>query len=143
VIANNKRFEAMNEIRREWIDQFAKRTGPPKVYLPALVALMVRESPTEYLRPIINGHGTDGATPVDLDTLTTPAAAMVLIRAAIAATERYIDKGMWRRESPTHARYLTALASWGYTLTDPEAMYVEAVTNGTDPSTIDYTPAEQ
>lgn len=133
LIANNKRFEAMNNIRREWLATFTPRTTAPKVYLPALVALMARHSPSSHL-----AAQTYGADALDLATLTTPRAAMVLIGAVCDEVESTLDKSMWRRADRHVARYLTALASWGYPLTDPERMYIDACAAGTDPASLDY-----
>jgi ParB family chromosome partitioning protein len=134
VIANNKRFEAMNTIRREWLVTFTQRTTAPKVYLPDLVALMARHSPSSHL-----AARTYGSDALDMATLTTTRAAMVLIAAVCEEVESTIDKGMWRRADRHVARYLTALASWGYPLTDPERNYVDACAANTDPASLDYT----
>ncbi len=112
-IGNNKRFEAMNEIRREWLEQFTRRATPPKSYLPAVVALMVSVSPTDDLW----AQERDGA--LDPDALTNSTAAVALIRALVTTIEGSIDKTIWRSAGPFQARYLAALQSWGYTLTDP------------------------
>jgi ParB family chromosome partitioning protein len=133
VIANNKRFDAMNTIRREWLATFTQRTTPPKVYLPDVVTLMARHSPSQNIASL--GHGRDA---LDLATLTAARAAMVLIGAVCEQVESTLDKGMWRRADALVARYLTALASWGYPLTDPERMYVEACASKTDPAALDY-----
>jgi len=135
VIANNRRWDEMNTIRRTWIADFTKRTTPPKVFLPALVHLMARYSPTDNLR-----SQTRGKNAIDHSNLTGPRASMLLIEAVIKEVEQSIDKTVWRHASDTTATYLAALASWGYKLTDPEQAYVDAVKAGIDTSGLDYTP---
>ena len=127
----------MGPIRFAWLEQFLTRKTPPKVYLPQVVALLAGVWTSNPMRTL--NHGPHA---VDLDTLTVPAAATHLIGAVVREVEGTIQKDMWRHANSLHVRYLTALASWGYTLTEPEAMYVDAVTNGIDPATLDYSPEQ-
>lgn len=136
VIGNNKRFEAMNEIRRDWLTGFLARTTPPKTYLPAVVALMCFQSPSDNLA---RQHRTEG---LDLDALTNASAGMAVIRAMVTTIEDGIDKTVWRSAGSMIGHYLGALKSWGYTLTDPEAMLLDALTTDKNPATLDYSPAE-
>lgn len=138
VISNNKRFDAVNEVRREWLAQLVVRKTPPRGFLPRLVPLIASESPTGHLR-----NRTYGPDAIELTALDANAASMALIRATCDAIEATIDRTVWRTRNWTVAHYLQSLAEWGYVLTDSEALYIKAVDKRLDTEDTDFSPAEK
>jgi ParB family chromosome partitioning protein len=140
VLANNKSWPIATEVRRTWIGHLLQRkTLPAGVdlfaanaiakqhvwaygdeHLDAAVTLLDLKSPGSYASPsqTLRHHLTQNPT----------LAPRVVLAAAIARTEGELNaKDSWRHNSQAGlARYLTALAAWGYGLSELEQQIVDA-----------------
>lgn len=146
VIANNKVWLTVTDIRAQWVATLRDRKSAPKGALPHVVAMLA------YMRPEAS-HYTNAMKVMDptIDNwwnvtidkttaaITTDAQAIrALLLVMIDAIEA--DKGnqTWRSSSDSFAHYLTLLASWGYVLTPPEQVYIDRVTSGQSTTDVDY-----
>lgn len=140
VLANNKSWPIATEVRRTWIGHLLQRkTLPAGVelftangiakqhvwsygdeHLDVAVTLLDLTSPGSYSSPsdTIRHHIRENPT----------IAPRVVLAAAIARTEGELKaKDSWRHNSQAGlARYLTALAAWGYGLSELEQHIVDA-----------------
>lgn len=138
VLANNKAWPIATEVRRTWISHLLQRKT-----LPADVDHFVANSITrqhvwqhgdEHLniaRDLLQLTGPDDwSSPRDtlVHHLTSHTAPRIVLAAAIARTEGELTaKDAWRSSSQAGlTRYLTALAAWGYGLSELEQQIVDA-----------------
>ncbi|MFB7800862.1 ParB/RepB/Spo0J family partition protein [Isoptericola sp. NPDC056134] len=134
VIENNKAWKSAEVVRREWLAEFAKRKTAPKgaaEYVALAIAadsFILRRAgekghalATEWLgAKAETGYYATGQHIAALIAKATPSRAQhIALVLALAAREGETGTHTWR--NPGHERgYLTALESWGYTLSDVE-----------------------
>jgi ParB family chromosome partitioning protein len=150
VIANNKAWTSATAVRQQWLRQFlARRTAPKDA--PAWIAIMLAEGRHDLRRAMEDQHSLarDLLGMADVDgkprwyrgggrphpiaeaaaQAASPARATVLALALLlAALEAGTSKETWRSPTSDSIAYLTALAGWGYDLSEVEQL---ALTNDT------------
>lgn len=136
LVENNKAAAAAAVVRRDWLIQFLARPKPPAdatVYIARILDARVdrhfREG--EYLREILGDRPDRPIVDVldAADARNKPAGATTyLIALAAARMESGMPKDFWRSRDRATAAHLSALASWGYPLSDLERTYVDAHT---------------
>ena len=146
VLANNKAWRSAETVRREWLTTFAARKTAPKdaaAFVASRIAagtgrLDKASTQTQHrlARTLLGlpepaGYDQRGDL-VDLVAKASPAwaqhIALVLILAAI---EDNTAVHTWRHRTAEDAAYFTALASWGYGLSQVETLLTTA-TEDTD-----------
>lgn len=128
----NRAGEAATEVRREWLTQFTTRKTAPKDAAAFMLAGLAHGHPAATHEA---GHGLHQITAaLGVDNLTdwmatqTPARiAHIHLCARLWAYEARTDKTIWR-EGRRFGAYLSALAAWGYTLSDAERVAVDDLT---------------
>lgn len=139
VLANNKSWPIATEVRRTWIGHLLQRKQLPAgvdlfaanaiakqhvwsygdEHLDVAVTLAALTKPTDHANPseTLRHHLTQNPT----------LAPRIVLAAAIARTEGELNaKDSWRHNSQAGlARYLTALAAWGYGLSELEQQIVD------------------
>ena len=125
-IASNKDWKAATQVRKTWLRQFAQRKTAPigtEVYL-------ARQISDRRYQPSVEAHDLAGYSQAEIAhelTTATPKRALHLaLVLALASWESGLNDGTWRDTygQPEHAAALTALAGWGYDLSDIEARIV-------------------
>lgn len=122
VIAGNKAWDAATIVRAEWVEKLlARKTAPAGAVLFVLRALTGH---------VDLGAGRDGLRAkvgaptgygqIEVPDLDTSAATMALLGLIVTGMEKGTSRDHWRTVNPATALYLTALATWGYTLSDVE-----------------------
>lgn len=132
LIANNKAWDSAEKVRRAWLATFLSRKSLPK------------DAATFATLAVVDGAGALGKQVTDHHPVAAELLGLskyewgkpnplathiehqpsrvghVLLAVAAAAHEASIDKHTWRNPSKDATRYFTALAAWGYTLSDVE-----------------------
>lgn len=137
-IANNKAWNAAEQVRREWLRTFLTRKTAPKdaaqhILRTALasnyyVGKAVRDN--NQLLAVLLGYDKPlsyGQSPIlEAAEKATPARAQVLaLGVVLAAVEAGLDRNSWRNPTREAADHLRALAGWGYELADVERIITE------------------
>lgn len=131
VIESNRAFESATKVRVDWLQTFAARKTPPKGTAAFLAAAIAHDG---HLLGDVDANHTAatwlGHTPPPYGRCTTPTdtastatdgrALVIALVQVLAAYETRMDRDAWRHHRPDVARYLTFLASAGYTLSDVE-----------------------
>ncbi|WP_125778262.1 ParB/RepB/Spo0J family partition protein [Antribacter gilvus] len=140
VIENNKAWRSAETVRRQWLAEFAKRKTAPKDAAVFLATALTTRDTSDLDKAGNTGHalaaewlgttsqlGTGNRVALrDLITKATPARAQhIALVLVLAAIEARTSTHTWRHPG-NEARYLTALETWGYTLSD-----VEQIARGT------------
>jgi ParB family chromosome partitioning protein len=133
VVTNNKAWKSAETVRRQWLAEFAKRKTTPKDAAVFLAETMVSEAYSiekasqsvhdlarEWLG-LSTGNRLGGRQALtDLIAKSSPARALhISLVLALAAIEARTGVHTWRRAG-YESRYLRALESWGYNLSDVE-----------------------
>jgi ParB family transcriptional regulator, chromosome partitioning protein len=147
VIANNKAWTSATTVRHQWLRQFLARRTPPKD-AAAWIAVMLAEGCHDLRRAMEDEHslardllgltdpddGSDGrqrwvrgrGTPhpvAQAAATANPArATMLTLALVLAALEAGTSKNTWRGPTRDSIAYLTALAGWGYELSEVEQL---------------------
>jgi len=140
VIAGNKAWTSAEKVRRAWLRTFAARKTTPKD-APALIAYAVTTCNTDLTHAAQSGHalartalGLDAAKSNGyggfvageaaitnaIDAASLSRAQLIGLVVVLAAIEARTGTHTWRNPTPTIARYLRAIASWGYNLSEIE-----------------------
>lgn len=139
VVANNKAWRSAETVRRAWLRTFAARKTAPKD-APALIAYAVTVCANDLTHAAQQGHalartalGMDAAQPTvwggypgttaltdAIDTASPARAQQIGLVVVLAAIETRTSTQTWRRPTDEDARYLRAIASWGYDLAEIE-----------------------
>ncbi|MGH3403347.1 MAG: ParB/RepB/Spo0J family partition protein [Streptosporangiaceae bacterium] len=143
VLQGNKLWRSAETVRREWLRTFLSRKTAPAGAVTFVLAAVAGGS-YELRKAMENGHEMAG----DLLGLTRPAgnpwrdygvtaafeeakegrAQVIGLAVVLAAYEAQTGVHTWRNGAEMGRRYLTALAGWGYTLSEIE----QYVVDGTD-----------
>ena len=133
-IASNKDWKAATQVRKTWLRQFAQRKTAPsgtEVYL-------ARQISERRYQPSVEAHDLAGYSQAEiaheLSTATPKRALHLALVLAVASWESGLNDGTWRDTygQPEHAATLTALAGWGYDLSDIEARIVAGTAHRPD-----------
>jgi ParB family chromosome partitioning protein len=137
VIENNKAWRSATTVRREWLRTFAARRAAPRG-AGRFAAACLAAGDHELRRALERGHPAardllgrkdtplTAAQLADLiEKATEPRAQVLTLAVVLAAYEDTLDVPAWRRPSPAARRYLAALETWGYTLSDVERLAVD------------------
>lgn len=146
LIANNKAWDSAEKVRRAWLTTFLSRKALPKDAL-AFAARTAATNGGQFSKEVTDRHrlartllGIGKFSYSGPDSLTSliehqPARiGHVLTGLALAAHEAATGKHTWRNPSRDARAYFTALAAWGYTLSDVEQIVlgVKVVTPSAD-----------
>jgi ParB family chromosome partitioning protein len=133
VIENNKAWRAAEPVRRQHIRGLLGRKTAPKGWLRYLVTEItgdpdaVGTGDDERLAELLGVDATDGRRQVGADyaaKLPDARLTLALLARVAADVEQTMGVHTWRHPSPRAARWLTFLASTGYTLADIEQLVV-------------------
>ena len=142
LIANNKAWDSAEKVRRAWLTTFLSRKTLPKDAL-AFTARTAATNGGQFSKEVTDRHrlartllgigefsysGPDSL--IALIEHQPGRVGHVLTALALAAHEAATGKHTWRNPSPDARAYFTALAAWGYSLSDVEQIVlgVKAVT---------------
>lgn len=141
LIANNKAWKSAEVVRREWLTEFAARKAAPKDAATFLAARLVA-GPYALDKAYNQGRYSLARTWLGLperigygehDPLVDRVAAASSARAQhlalvlmLAAIEECTGTHTWRNPSGQDRAYFAALASWGYALSEVEALVTSA-----------------
>lgn len=133
VIANNKAWDAAEDVRRDWLAQLAKAKTPPKGTAAFIAEALALNS--EVVEANYRGHLQLAATWLGIKTTPTqrpnltPAegttenrALVIVLITVLAGFETRLERSSWREDGTKNraGRYLRFLAASGYTLSDVE-----------------------
>jgi ParB family chromosome partitioning protein len=135
VVANNKAWKSAETVRREWLATFAARKTSPKD-AATFVATQVATGTYTLRRAGEKHHGLartllglpahqyGDANPLPglIAKASTARAQQITLVLVLAAIEAETGVHTWRQASPQVSAYLTALAAWGYGLSDVERL---------------------
>lgn len=125
VIQNNRAWEAAETVRVAWLKQFAVGKTAPKGAAKWLTMMLVKHpSVLAESRGWQNAQEIIGKTPADEQATKASDARALRLAVLVALTrcEGQADRDHWRNQRSTTRDYLTALAGWGYTLSDVERL---------------------
>lgn len=147
VIAGNKAWKSAETVRRAWLAKFAtRRTAPKDAAL--LIAHVMAEGTNDLAHAAQQGHalardvlaikvpdttrstyyaGYSGITALTdaIDAASPARAEVIALTIALCAIEARTGTHTWRNARADVARYLTALAAWGYNLSDIEQTTID------------------
>lgn len=137
LIANNKAWDAAEEVRRGWLIEFFQRRTMPKDAAQFLAQALTRHSMTRDASGAVDatdllGIETSGWRPEVLGNWAAenPTKATHIALAVVFAGFENTSSRYWWRTPDEHSRaYLTQVASWGYTLSDVERIAAGQPTN--------------
>lgn len=144
LIANNKAWMSAETVRREWLRTFLSRKTTPKNANQFIAASVIdgrgrlTSSVQEHHRLALDLLGLPEYSwskthPILAHIQKQPGRTMTaLLAVTIAAHEEATGTHTWRNPSEDMADYFTALAEWGYTLSDVENLVI-----GIEPPTED------
>lgn len=124
LIANNKAWDAAQDVRREWLAALVTRKTPPT----GGEALIARALTLPYGDDI---NRSDWTAPLDLDgdkiareahakNTTAKRHTVLALARVLGQWERHAGRNTWRNPSPWDAVVMTALIAWGYPASDLE-----------------------
>ena len=140
VVAGNTAWRSAETVRRAWLRTFAARKTAPKD-APGLIAYAVTTCNTELAHAAQSGHalartalgldaaksngyggftGSQSAITSAIDAASPSRAQLIGLVVVLAAIEGRTSTSTWRRPMGADARYLRALAAWGYDLSEVE-----------------------
>lgn len=140
LIANNKAWDAAEAVRREWLSNLITRKTLPK-NTNTVVAAMLTHNSSLVGGTISQGNSLAqtlfGIESTEYQGLATyldkhpTKAAHVILAVALAGVEATTGRSSWRYPDTNVARYLQALADWGYTLSPVERIAAKLNTEET------------
>jgi ParB family chromosome partitioning protein len=151
VIAGNAAWRSAETVRRSWLRTFAARKTTPKD-APALLAYAVTTCNTDLTHAAQSGHtlarttlglpavkpngygafvGGQSAITSAIDAASPARAQLIGLVVVLAAIEARTGTHTWRNPCDTIARYLRALAAWGYNLAEIEQSAIDRYDDAT------------
>ena len=136
VIANNRAWKSATKVRMAWLEQLARWQKPDAGALRFIlwsVAMadysMKSSSGTSFAYnriglELLRAEGVD-ALQTMLESASDLRAQVITLVLILAAYEDDLALTTWRQQHPKSRRYLMALASWGYVLSDVERIAAE------------------
>lgn len=130
VVANNKAWDAADEVRREWIGGLLQRKNAPKDAARFLAVALTRHATIRYANGMVSARGLLGieTTGWEGDTLSQwveeyPTKGLHLSLAVVfAGFENTANREWWRTPDAESRGYLNQLAAWGYPLSPVEQL---------------------
>ncbi len=133
VLANNKAWRSAETVRREWLRSLLSRKSAPKGAMTFVLGELVRGS-LELRQAMERGHApavetlgiedSHGALNNAFDDASDNRAQVIAFGLVLCAHDAATGVHSWRSQSESTKRYLTALSSWGYDLSDVESLIV-------------------
>jgi ParB family chromosome partitioning protein len=128
LIANNKAWDAAEDMRREWIGTFLQRKTAPKDAARFLALALTRHATTRYNNGGLSARSLLGIEDTGWEPEVTGAwveqhpgkGTHVALAVVIAGFENTANREWWRRPDEHSRGYLTQLAAWGYPLSPVE-----------------------
>ncbi|MCE0459406.1 ParB/RepB/Spo0J family partition protein [Curtobacterium flaccumfaciens] len=138
LIANNKAWDAAEDVRREWVTGLLQRKNAPKDAARFLGLALTQHATTRYNNGGVSVRGLlgieeSGWEPEVMGAWVEqhPTKGMhVALAVVIAGFENTADRNWWRYPDEHSRGYLNQLAAWGYPLS-----HVEQVAAGIQPAT--------
>ena len=129
VVADNKAWDAAEDVRREWLTALISRKTLPKNTNDVIAKCLTNA--TYEIADMLTRGGETTRTMLGIDGRGRAAVAQYLadhptkaqhvtLATILGAVEDKTSRETWRNPSPAFAVYLTALSEWGYTLSDVE-----------------------
>lgn len=130
LVANNKAWDAADQVRREWIAGLLQRKNAPKDAARFLAVALTRHAATRYASGLVSARGLLGieTTGWDGDTLSQwveqhPTKGLHLSLAVVfSGFENTANREWWRTPDAESRGYLNQLAAWGYPLSHVEQL---------------------
>lgn len=123
VIENNKAWDACTPVRRAWLATFAQRKAAPAGAEALIAETAARtggfDKKDSWNNAPWDAVGIDRSQLVTADATPKRCTQIALIH-ALVAWESNTSRETWRNPSEWAVRILTAMAGWGYTLSDVE-----------------------
>lgn len=128
LVANNKAWDAADDVRREFIATLLQRKNAPKDAARFLAIALTRHAHTRYASGVVSARGLLGieSSGWDGDTLSQwveqhPAKGLHMSLAVVfAGFENTANREWWRTPDADSRGYLGQLAAWGYPLSPVE-----------------------
>lgn len=138
LIANNKAWDAAEDVRREWVTGLLQRKNAPKDAARFLGLALTRHATTRYSNGVVSvrsllGIDESGWEPEVMGGYIEQhptKGTHVALAVVIAGFENTADRNWWRYPDEHSRGYLTQLAAWGYPLS-----HVEQLAAGIQPDT--------
>jgi ParB family chromosome partitioning protein len=136
LVANNKAWDAAEDVRREWITTFLQRKTAPKDAARFLALALTRHATTRYNTGAVSTQGLLGIEESGWEPEVMGAwveqhpgkGLHVSLAVVFAAFENSANRDWWRYPNEHSRGYLTQLAAWGYPLSQ-----VEKIAAGIEP----------
>ncbi|MDF2824582.1 MAG: chromosome partitioning protein [Mycobacterium sp.] len=140
LVANNKAWDAADDVRREFVATLLQRKNAPKDAARFLAIALTRHANTRYASGMVSARGLLGieSSGWDGDTLSQwveqhPAKGLHMSLAVVSAGfENTANREWWRTPDADSRGYLGQLAAWGYPLSP-----VEKIAEGIQPEPTD------
>lgn len=138
LVANNKAWDAADEVRREWIGGLLQRKNAPKDAARFLAVALTRHATIRYANGMVSARGLLGieTTGWEGDTLSqwveehSTKGLHLSLAVVFAGFENTANREWWRTPDAESRGYLNQLATWGYPLSQ-----VEKIAAGIQPDT--------
>ncbi|XNN89789.1 ParB/RepB/Spo0J family partition protein (plasmid) [Curtobacterium flaccumfaciens] len=149
LVANNKAWDAADDVRREWIATLLQRKNAPKDAARFLAIALTRHASTRYASGMVSARSLLGieSSGWDGDTLSQwveqhPAKGLHMSLAVVfAGFENTANREWWRTPNADSRGYLNQLAVWGYPLSQVEKI-AAGIQPDAEPEDGEATPAE-
>ena len=128
LVANNKAWDAADDLRREWIAGLLQRKNAPKDAARFLAIALTRHANTRYASGMVSARSLLGieSSGWDGDTLSQwveqhPTKGLhMALTVVFAGFENTANREWWRTPDADSRGYLGQLAAWGYPLSPVE-----------------------
>ncbi|MCS6586925.1 ParB N-terminal domain-containing protein [Curtobacterium flaccumfaciens pv. flaccumfaciens] len=149
LVANNKAWDAADDVRREWIAGLLQRKNAPKDAARFVAIALTRHANTRYASGMVSARSLLGieSSGWDGDTLSQwveqhPAKGLHMSLAVVfAGFENTANREWWRTPDADSRGYLNQLAAWGYPLSPVEKI-AAGIRPDAEPEDGEATPAE-
>jgi ParB family chromosome partitioning protein len=149
LVANNKAWDAADDVRREFVALLLQRKNAPKDAARFLAIALTRHANTRYASGMVSARGLLGieSSGWDGDTLSQwveqhPAKGLHMSLAVVfAGFENTANREWWRTPDADSRGYLNQLAAWGYPLSPVEKI-AAGIQPDAEPENGEATPAE-
>jgi len=149
LVANNKAWDAADDVRREFVATLLQRKNAPKDAARFLAIALTRHASTRYASGMVSARSLLGieSSGWDGDTLSQwveqhPAKGLHMSLAVVfAGFENTANREWWRTPDADSRGYLGQLAAWGYPLSPVEKI-AAGIQPDAEPEDGEATPAE-
>jgi ParB family chromosome partitioning protein len=149
LVANNKAWDAADDVRRDWITGLLQRKNAPKDAARFLAVALTCHAHTRHASGMVSASGLLGieSSGWERDTLSQwieqhPAKGLHMSLAVVlAGFENTANREWWRTPDADSRGYLGQLAAWGYPLSQVEKI-AAGIQPDAEPEDGEATPAE-